>query len=263
MDPNDIYKTTFRTHLGHYEFLVMPFGLRNAPSTFQATMNVIFQPYLHRFVIVFFDDILVYSKTTAEHVQHLAIVFQCLMDNCFLLKLSKCSFCQPSISYLGHIVSADGVGPDPTKIESMVNWPYPKNLKQLRGFLGLTGFYRKFVHNYAIIAQPLTDLLKKDAFQWTARAQEAFDQLKEAMTRAPVLALPNFEEDFVIETDASGIGMGVVLIQNNHPICYFSQKFCPKLLNASAYVRELCAITSAVKKWRTYLLGRKFVVHTD
>ncbi|MCI15935.1 hypothetical protein A2U01_0037075, partial [Trifolium medium] len=174
-----------------------------------------------------------------------------------------CSIGQNSISYLGHIVSAEGVGPDPEKIEAMVNWPPPTNLKQLRGFLGLSGFYRKFIQNYAMIAQPLTDLLKKDAFQWNEQAQVAFDHLKEAMTKAPVLALPNFEEDFMIETYASGIGMGAVLIQNNHPICYFSQKNCPKLMTASAYVRELCAITSAVKKWRTYLLGRKFVVHTD
>ncbi|GAU30089.1 hypothetical protein TSUD_392450 [Trifolium subterraneum] len=263
MEPHDIHKTAFRTHLGHYEFLVMPFGLCNAPSTFQSTMNVIFQPYLRHFVIVFFDDILVYSRTKAEHLKHLETVFQCLLENCFILKLSKCSFAQNSISYLGHIVSAEGVGPDPEKIEAMVNWPPPTTLKQLRGFLGLTGFYRKFVKDYAIIAQPLTELLKKDAFQWSEQAQVAFDHLKAAMTKAPVLALPNFEEDFMIETDASGIGMGAVLIQNNHPICYFSQKFCPKLMNASAYVRELCAITSAVKKWRTYLLGRKFVVHTD
>jgi hypothetical protein len=263
MVPHDIHKTAFRSHLGHYEFLVMPFGLCNAPSTFQATMNVIFQPDLRRFVIVFFDDILVYSKTKDDHIKHLGIVFQCLLENTFLLKLSKCAFMQSSIAYLGHIVSSEGVGPDPEKIIAMVNWPSPTTLKQLRGFLGLTGFYRKFVQNYAMIAQPLTELLKKDAFQWSEEAQCAFERLKETMTKAPVLALPNFEEEFIIETDASGIGMGAVLIQKGHPICYFSQKFCPKLMHSSAYVRELCAITSAVKKWRTYLLGRKFTVHTD
>jgi hypothetical protein len=179
------------------------------------------------------------------------------------LKQSKCSFAQSSISYLGHIVSAGGVGPDPEKIEAMVNWPVPTHIKKLRGFLGLTGFYRKFIHNYATIAAPLTALLKKDSFCWNDAAQNAFEQLKVAMTQAPVLALPNFEEPFEIETDASGLGMGAVLCQQGHPICFYSNKFCPKLLNSSTYVRELCAITSAVKKWRPYLLERKFVIHTD
>ncbi|KAK2407034.1 hypothetical protein QL285_042695 [Trifolium repens] len=263
MAAQDVHKTAFRTHLGHYEFLVMPFGLCNAPSTFQNTMNSLFHQYLRRFVIVFFDDILVYSKTWEDHLQHLEIVFNCLLQNQFFLKDSKCTFAQESISYLGHIVSVDGVGPDPEKIRAMVEWSAPTNLKQLRGFLGLTGFYRKFVKNYAAIASPLTDLLKKDAFTWSDSAQQAFDALKDAMTKAPVLALPNFEDDFTIETDASGTGMGAVLCQAGHPICYYSRKFCPKMQRSSTYVRELCAITSAVKKWRAYLLGRKFVILTD
>lgn len=161
------------------------------------------------------------------------------------------------------MVSSEGVGPDPKKVQAMLSWPAPKSVKQLRGFLGLTGFYRKFVRNYASIASPLTNLLKKDSFKWSNEAQSTFEKLKLAMTEAPVLALPSFDEDFVLETDASGLGMGVVLCQHGHPICYFSKKFCPKMLTASTYVRELCAITSVVKKWRTYLLGRKFVIHTD
>jgi hypothetical protein len=241
----------------------MPFGLCNAPSTFQATMNIIFQPFLRRFVIVFFDDILVYSRTLNDHIQHLETVFKCLASNQFFLKMSKCTFAQPSISYLGHIVTAEGVRPDPDKISAMCDWPPPKTLKQLRGFLGLTGFYRKFIKNYASIAHALTELLKKDSFVWSEAAQVAFDNLKSAMTKAPVLALPNFEQDFQIDTDASGVGMGAVLSQNGHPIAYFSKKFCPKLLLASTYVRELCAITTAVKKWRAYLLGRRFTIHTD
>jgi hypothetical protein len=263
MTTADVPKTAFRTHLGHYEFLVMPFGLCNAPSTFQNTMNTLFHQYLRQFVIVFFDDILVYSKTWEDHLQHLELVFNCLLQNQFFLKDSKCSFAQESISYLGHIVSSHGVGPDPEKIQAMVDWPTPTTLKQLRGFLGLTGFYRKFVHKYAAIATPLTDLLKKDAFVWSESAQTAFDALKKAMTEAPVLALPNFADDFLIETDASGTGMGAVLCQGGHPICYYSRKFCPRMQQSSTYVRELCAITSAVKKWRPYLLGRKFVIHTD
>jgi len=263
MAPQDIAKTAFRTHQGHYEFLVMPFGLSNAPSSFQATMNIIFQPFLRRFVIVFFDGILVYSRTLPEHMQHLETVFKCLESNQFFLKSTKCIFAQSSISYLGHIITAHGVGPDPEKIEAMTNWPPPKTIKQLRGFLGLTGFYRKFIKHYASIAHALTELLKKDSFVWSEAAQSTFDKLKEAMTQAPVLALPNFEQEFQLDTDASGVGMGAVLSQNGHPIAFFSKKFCPKLLKASTYVRELCAITSAVKKWRAYLLGRKFTIHTD
>jgi hypothetical protein len=179
------------------------------------------------------------------------------------LKQSKCLIAQPSIEYLGHVVSANGVGPDPTKIEAMVNWPVPKNVRQLRGFLGLTGFYRKFVCNYASIAAPWTQLLKRDAFDWTAEAGQAFVALKRAMSEAPVLSLPNFEDKFILETDASGVGMGAVLIQNGHPICYFSKQFCPRMLQASTYVRELCAITTAVKKWRTYLLGSTFTIYTN
>lgn len=154
MAPEDIHKTAFRTHQGHYEFLVMPFGLCNAPSTFQSTMNIIFQPFLRQFVIVFFDDILVYSKTLEDHVVHLDRVFQCLLQHQFFLMFSKCLFAQNSIAYLGHIVFAEGVGPDPETIAAMLVWPPPQTIKYLSGFLGLTVFYRKFVRNYASITAP-------------------------------------------------------------------------------------------------------------
>lgn len=262
MAPTDIHKTTFRTHQGHYESLVMPFGLYNAPSTFQATMNTLFQPYLRRFVIVFFYDILVYSKNLADHRSHLEMVFQCLVENKFFLKRAKCTFVQPSIAYLGHIVSAQGVGPDPEKIKAILRWPVPKTVKQLRGFLGLTGFYRKFINNYAATAAPLTDLLKKDSFLWSKEAQHAFDTLKKMMMEAPVLALPNFDQDFILQTDASGRAMGAILCQQGHPICYFSKKFCPRMLQASTYVRELCAITTAVKKMENLSFGPQ-IHHTN
>jgi len=262
MHVEDVKETTFRTHDVHYEFLVMPFGLCNTLATFQATMNVLFQPYLRRFVIVIFDGILIYSKSLDDHVIHLKGVFDYLMTNQFYLKKSKCTFAQPSIEYLGHIVSRKGVGPDPEKIHVMTERPILRNLKQLRGFPGLTGFYRKFIHGYASIALPLTNLLKKDSFKWSDEAQTTFEQLKTTMVTTPVLKLPDFEKGFIIETDASGAGMGAVLQQDGHPISFFSKKFCAKMLNSSTYVRELHAITKVVKKWRAYLLGRKSLIHT-
>nr|KYP75283.1 Retrovirus-related Pol polyprotein from transposon 297 family [Cajanus cajan] len=211
-------------------------------------MNDLFRPYLRCFIIVFFYDILVYSPTLEEHIFHLETAFKLLLDNRFHLKGSKCFVGQQSIKYLGHVVSAARVTPDPSKVQAIVNWPLPSSIKSLRGFLGLTGFYCRFVRGYASIASPLTDLLKKDNFLWTDSATAAFEALKSAVTTAPVLALPRFDSVFAVQTDASGTGMGVVLLQQGHPIAFFSKQFCPKLRNSSTYIRELCAITSAVQK---------------
>jgi hypothetical protein len=202
MNSDDIPKTAFRTHHGHYEFRVMPFGLCNAPSTFQSAMNELFQPYLRRFVIVFFDDILVYSPTLPEHLTHLTQVFHKLVSGEFFLKFSKCLFAQQSLEYLGHMVSSQGVLPEPSKIQAITDWPQPKTITELRGFLGLTNFYRKFIKNYASIALPLTSLLRKDAFLWNDTASQAFQLLKTAMTQAPTLSLPNFSKPFILEIDA-------------------------------------------------------------
>lgn len=192
MKLDDIHKTAFRTHDGHYEFLVMPFGLTNAPATFQALMNDIFRTALRRFVLVFFDDILVYSRTWIDHLGHIQMVFDVLLNNQLYVNHSKCLFAQQEVNYLGHIINSQGVSADPEKIRSMETWPKPTTITALCGFLGLTDYYRKFIKNYGVIVASLTHLLKKDGFKWTTDAEEAFTILKQAMTRSPVLALSNF-----------------------------------------------------------------------
>ena len=175
----DVPKTTFRTRYGHYEFLVMPFGLTNAPTAFMDLMNRVFRPYLDQFVVVFIDDILVYSRDEQEHEQHLKIVLQTLREKKLYAKLSKCDFWLKEISFLGHIVSAEGIRVDPVKIEAVVNWKPPQSVTEVRSFLGLAGYYRRFVKGFSVIASPLTKLLRKGVmFEWSNKCQNSFEQLK-------------------------------------------------------------------------------------
>lgn len=261
--PEDCHKTAFRTHQGLYEWLVMPFGISNAPASFQSLMNDVFRKQLRRSVLVFFDDILVYSPSWQAHLSHLEEVLQLLQSHSLFAKLSKCCFGMKQIDYLGHTVSGQGVAMDCSKVQAVLAWPTPSNLKQLRGFLGLTGYYRRFIQGYASVASPLTDLLKKDSFKWNEHTQLAFEELKQALTTAPVLRLPDFTKPFVLETDASGLGIGAVLSQAKHPIAFFSKKLSPRMQKQSAYVRELYAISEVISKFRHYLIGHQFIIRTD
>jgi hypothetical protein len=263
MKPEDIGKNAFSTHLGHYEFVVMPFGLTNAPATFQALMNKILAPYLKKMALVFFDDILIYSKTLQEHKQHLTKILQLLRANQLFAKMSKCEFAKDKIEYLGHIISADGVATDPVKIQAMSNWPTPTNITQLREFLGLTGYYRRFIMHYGLICKPLFEALKKNAFLWGEEQHNAFEQLKLAMTKAPVLALPDYKQPFIFVADACGYGLGAVIMQNHRPIAFMSKAIGPKAAAMSTYDKEALAIIEAVKKWRHYFAGSSLVIRID
>jgi hypothetical protein len=200
--PVDVPKTAFHTHEGHYEFLVMPFGLTNVPLIFQALVNDIFKPFLRKFILVFFDDILVYSKSLDDYLAHLHTILTILQTNLLYAKGSKCRFGVTEIDYLGHLISNASVRADPSKLEAMLQWTIPATIKSLRGFLGLTGYYKKFIRGYGIIAAPLKALLKKNSFLWTPTTIAAFPKLQEAVTSPPVLRLPDFSQTFTIECDA-------------------------------------------------------------
>lgn len=261
MAEEDIHETAFSTLQGHFEFLVLSFGLTNGPPTFQALVNFLFGPFT--FVVVFFDDILVFSKSLEEHKIHLSKVFATLQENQLYAKLDKCSFGQSEVEYLGHVISKEGVATDPAKITAIQEWPAPTNVTELRSFLGLSGYYRRFIQGYGLICRPLFDCLKKDAFSWQEPREQAFLTLKDKLTNAPVLALPDFTKPFVLEADACGYGLGAVLMQEGRPISYFSKTIGPKAAAMSTYDKEALAIIEAVKKWKHYFLATTLVIRTD
>ena len=264
MQDDDVPKTAFRTPLGHFQWKVLSFGLTNAPATFQAVMNDVFRPCIGKFVLVYLDDILVYSRSADEHVQHLRTVLQLLRDHKLYAKLSKCSFNLPELEFLGHIVGADGVRPDPHKVQSVRQWPVPRDVRQVRSFLGLTNYFRRFIQGYSQLVRPMQLLLRKGAeFNWCQNCQVAFDQVKTALTNAPVLVLPDFSKPFEVICDASGGAVGAVLLQQGKPIAFESHKLSPADMRKSPYERELYAVVHALEIWRCYLDGAVFKIVTD
>ena len=263
MKEGDEWKTAFKTKYGLYEWLVMPFGLTGAPSTFMRLMNEILRPFLGKFVVVYLDDILIYSKELEEHFRHLRLVFKVLREQRLYGKLEKCHFLSQEISFLGFIINREGVKADPKKIEAIKDWPTPNSITQVRSFHGLASFYRRFIHNFSSIMAPITECTKKREFQWTQGAQRAFELIKEAMCRAPVLKLPDFTQPFEVECDASGKGIGVVLTQGGRSVAFFSEKLNQSRLNYSTYDKEFYAMVRALEHWMHYLKIQPFVLHSD
>jgi hypothetical protein len=240
MSAEDEHKTAFQIHHGHFEYKVMPYGLTGAPATFQGVMNEVLAPGLRKFVIVFIDDILIYSKTLSDHVKHVRQVFQMLDANQLKVKRSKCFFGQKEVSYLGHVINGQGVTTDPKKIAPIVDWKAPKDAKQLRSFLGMAGYYRKFVRGYGIISKVLIELLTKWVqFIWTSEHESSFQALKAALTSTPVLALPDFHKKFTVETDACDRGVGAVLMQEGHPLAFLSKALGPRQRAFSTYEKRM------------------------
>ncbi|KAK8934655.1 hypothetical protein KSP39_PZI014259 [Platanthera zijinensis] len=260
----DIPKTAFGTRYGHYEFTVMPFGLCNAPSVFMDLMHRTFREYLDLFVIVFIDDILVYSQSEEDHANHLRLVLHTLQRNKLYAKYSKCEFWLSSVAFLGHVVSGEGIAVDPAKISAIRDWPVLSSVAEVRSFLGLAGYYRRFVDNFSRIALPLTTLTRKDQkFVWTPECARAFEELKIRLTTASVLTSPCGTDGFEIYSDASGSGLGCVLLQFGKVITYGSRQLKVHERNYPVHDLELAAVIFSLKLWRHYLYGVKVDIYTD
>ncbi|KAA3461785.1 DNA/RNA polymerases superfamily protein [Gossypium australe] len=260
----DVPKTTFKTRYGHYEFLVMPFGLTNAPAVFMDLMNQIFRLYLYHFVVVFIDDILIYSYEETQHAEHLRIVLQTLCEKQLYAKFSKCEFWLREIGFLGHIVSTAGIRVDPSKISTILEWKPPRNMSEVCSFLGLAGYCRRFMKGFSMIATLLTKLLQKDVkFEWLEKCQQSFKQLKALLTEAPVLIQPESGKEFIVYSDATLNGLGCVLMQKKKVIAYASRQLKSHEKNYPDHDLELAAIILALKIWHHYFFGEKCHIYTD
>lgn len=275
--PADKPKTAFTTPVGHYQWCVSPFGLQSSPSTFQRLMSSIFapaaytadgMPHVHSafrsFVLVYIDDILIYSKTASEHLAHLRAVFDTLRQHTIFLKQKKCKFGLSELKFLGHIVSSEGVSPDPDKVRAVADWPALQNIYDVQCFMGLCNYFRKFIPGYAHMVRPITMLTRKShLFVWGEEQQGAFEAVKKALSSAPVLAVPDLNDEFELVTDASDYGLGALLLQKGRPIAYESRGLNAAELNYGMPDKELLAVIWALTKWRCYLQARRFKVITD
>jgi hypothetical protein len=251
----DVPKTAFRTPIGHYQYKVLCFGLTNAPATFQSVMNDMFKGS-EEFCCVYMDDILIFSKTEREHIWHVQRILEVLRQNKFYAKLSKCDFMKKQLLYLGHIISSEGIKPDPAKIAVVKDWPEPDNVHKLRSFLGFCNYFRKFIQGYSKLALPLTSLTKKgERYEWTDACQQAFEGLKWNLTNAPLLSLPDPGKPYEMVADASGYAIGGVLFQEGKPIAYESRKMNSAEQRYSAGEQELLAVVHCLRHWRCYLEG--------
>jgi transposase InsO family protein len=267
LHPDTIPLSSFRCRYGLFEFRTMPFGMANAPSTFQRLMNNILMPYLDKFVTVYMDDILIYSKDHQSHMEHLETVLQTLREHKLYARPSKCELGVESTRYLGHIVSKDGIHVDPAKIKAIVEWPVPRNTRDVLQFKGLCEFYRRFIEHFSEIASPLSALTGNVEFKWGEAEQQAFEALKHALTNAPILAPPDYTRPFVVTTDASKYAVGAVLSQGEgsemRVVAYESRKMIDAETRYEIHDKELLAVIHALKKWDFHLRGRRFRIVTD
>jgi len=255
----DVQKTAFRSRYGHYEYVVMPFGVTNAPAVFMDYMNRIFRPYLDKFVVVFIDGILIYCKNKEEHAGHLRIVLEVLRDHQLYGKLSKCEFWFDEVQFLGHVISSHGIAVDPSKVEMVLKWERPPTVTEVRSFLGLAGYYRRFVEGFSKMVSPLTQLTRKDQpFSWTDKCEKCFEEKKRRLTTAPILIIPDTNKMFEVYCDASYQGLGCVLMQEKRLVAYASRQLKVHEKNYPTHDLELATVVFALKTWRHYLYGSQF-----
>jgi len=259
----DEWKTAFKTKERLYEWMVMPFGLSNVPNTFMRLMNQVLKPFIGKFVIVYFDDILIYSRNSVNDMDHMRKVLEVLRENKMFINLKKCSFMMDQLLFLRFVVNADGIRVDEEKVRVIREWTTPKTVGEVRSFHGLATFYKRFIRNFSSIVAPITECMKKGKFNWGDEAERSFSIIKEKLCTAPVLALPDFDKLFEVECDASIVGIWAVFSQEGKPVEFFSEKLGEARQKWSTYELELYVVLRALKVWEHYLIQREFVFYTD